>query len=795
VCAARRLGDDRAMQDRVAILTPFADRLEGLRLAAGGPSYADLGRLSPVLRRSTISDVLRGRSNPSLDFVVAFVGACRTHAAHTASVPDLVVDVDEWRTAWLELQRQLGALRRSKAPVPERDGRERTLDGSIPVPRQLPPPPRPFIGRESYLAALDELPRTSIDGRSGPTGLVVDGAAGVGKTALVLHWAHGIREHFPDGDLYLDLRGYAQKATPVPVEDALWILLQSLHVPLPESRNRDQLSALWRSVLAERQLLVILDNAHSADHVRPLLPGADGSAVVVTTRRRLSGLLVRDGVESLTLTAMLPAESRLLMQSVIGDAAAHVETINHLAALCDHNPLAIRILAERVAAHPRPLVEIADELTSTHPLSALTTADEDPTAAVRNVLSWSYASLPDSAARMFRLLSSHPGPHVSADAAGALAAATTDDAHRDLRQLADVHLLSQAGRSRFQMHDLVRHLSRELCDAHDTPRDRAEATRREILWYLHSAAAADRLLMPNRRRILQDPEPDWLTPAALSDHDEALAWCDAERENLPGVVRAAYEQRHFQQAWQIPCLLLSYFNLRKPWREWIECFDVAFAAARKSQDRHAEAMCANALGIARRELRHNDAALEQFTTAATLFRALGAPEGESYALNNIGTVHQYQPRLAVPVLRRALDVARSANFTAGEVTALHNLGEAYLRMGQLTAAQTCARRCLAICEATGDGDGVGLALTSLGEIYARQRRWNDAQRCLRRAISVNSGLGNVQGSAVATFRLARVLAASGDALAARDCLRDARRVLEQLGDPLAADVHAFQRGL
>lgn len=789
------------MQGRAEVLRRFADRLEQVRLAAGNPPYADLARRSRWLKTSTISDVLRAQSNPSLDFVVAFVQACRSFAeSRSARTDPAMFDVDGWRNGWLELQRRLGVLRRQTGSVARDSGRGSSGRTPLPVPRQLPAAPHPFIGREPYLEALRGARAqmsTSVAGRT--AAMAVDGAAGIGKTALVICWAHQVREYYPDGDLYLDLRGYGPAGSPLPPADALRLLLQALKTPvalLPE--DADQLSALWRSLLAERRLLVVLDNARSAAQVRPLLPGTGGSTVVVTSRYRLGGLLVRDGVTAFSLAAMTSTESDSLLRATIGDLVlAEPAAAAQLAIRCGHHPLALRILAERLAGHPRPLAEVLRELSTGRPLDALATADRDQPAAVRSVLDWSYRALPEPAARLFRLLSAHPGPQLCVAAAAALAGVPPALAVRDLTALANIHLLQEVGPARYQMHDLVRDRSAELLAETESAGERTAAMRRELLWYLHSAVAADRVLMPGRRNVVRQPPPDFLAPAQFASYGSALQWCDAELDNLIGLVRQAIEQRWYEIAWQLPTTMLSYFNLRKSWTTWITCFELAATAARELADRFAEAMCANALGIAHREIGHAGTALEYFGAAVTIFHDLGVAGGESTALSNIGTTYQeYDHERALVVFRRALAVARSGGAPVlAELTALHNLGESYLALGGFGDALGCAARCLEISERAGDRAGVGFALTSFGEIYARQHRWQDAICQLRAAVPVRAEVGDLQGVAVAMFRLGRALAGSGDHVLARDRLRQAREIFERLGDPLAAEVRAFQRRL
>jgi DNA-binding SARP family transcriptional activator len=336
------------------------------------------------------------------------------------------------------------------------------------VPRQLPPGTGDFTGRASQLGQLRAL--LAWPGTTAPAIAVVTGSAGAGKTALAVRFAHEAAGRFPDGQLFVDLYGHAD-AEPLPVMAALRRLLRALgsrEVP----GDTEEAAALFRSLVAGKRMLVLLDNAGSAGQVRPLLPGAAGCLAVITSRSRLPGLLARSGGTTVSVGPLAAGEAVSLLRTLLGEARVDAEpaAAGAIAARCAFLPLAVRIAAERAAHRPRmPLARLASELAAEHDRLDALTAGEDPGTAVRSVLSWSYRGLPPAAARLFRLLGLHPGPDISVAAAAALADTSTTDAARLLETLADVHLLEETAPGRYHLHDLLRAYAAERATTTETP--------------------------------------------------------------------------------------------------------------------------------------------------------------------------------------------------------------------------------------------------------------------------------------------------------------------------------------
>lgn len=408
-------------------------------------------------------------------------------------------------------------------------------------PAQLPADLGTFTGREAELAHLKGL--LPDDGEPPTTLLIsaIGGMAGIGKTTLAVHWAHRIAHRFPDGQLYINLRGLHPTGSAMPPAEAVRIFLDALGVPaqsVPASPEAQ--AALYRSLLAGRRMLILLDNARDAEQIRPLLPGSSGCLVIVTSRSQLAGLVANDGAHPLTLNALTPAEAHGFLARRIGAArlAAEPGAAEELITRCARLPLALAIVAARAATYPEfKLDAIAQELRDNQgSLDAFT--GYDPTTDIRAVFSCSYEALSAPAARLFSLLALHSGPDLSAPAAAALAGLSPRKTQRLLGELTGAHLLSARAPGRYILHDLLRVYAVERVVAEEAPQERDRALERLWSWYLHTADAAYAHLTPGRRRVPLEPLAPGCHPSAFTAHDQALEWCETERSNL---VAAAHQ--------------------------------------------------------------------------------------------------------------------------------------------------------------------------------------------------------------------------------------------------------------
>jgi NB-ARC domain len=474
---------------------------------------------------------------------------------------------------------------------------------SLPAPRQLPTDVTFFTGRDAELGTLDAL----LD-RGEPAAVVISaiaGTGGMGKTSLAVHWAHRVRERFPDGELYVNLRGY-DPGPPVTPGQALDGFLRALDVPAKKiPRDVDAQAGLYRSLLAGRRMLVVLDNAATPGQVRPLLPGSATCVVVVTSRNQLSGLVARDGAHRLTLNVLPPEDAVTLLRCAIGpdrvdaEPAAAAKVARH----CDYLPLALRIAAKRAATrtHLR-LADLAEELAVEHDRLDVLTTDDDEVTGVRAVFSWSYRTLAPEAARVFRLLGLHPGPDLGVASAAALVGSTTTAVRRQVAALTSAHLLTETRRDRYQFHDLLRAYATERAALDESPGECANATHRVLAWYLHTAHAALYALYPQHPEIPLDPLTVTCQPLTFTHRDQALQWFDTEHANLMAAIRLAADVGQYTIAWQLPNAMDAFLGWRYHWADRLTVHQLGLAAATHIHDQRGETWALGHLSEAHLEI-------------------------------------------------------------------------------------------------------------------------------------------------------------------------------------------------
>ncbi|MEV6233708.1 ATP-binding protein, partial [Saccharopolyspora shandongensis] len=492
-------------------------------------------------------------------------------------------------------------------PRPPGDVSVISSDVKRPVPAALPPAPASFVGRQRELAALDEM----LAEREHSSSLlaVLTGTAGVGKSALALTWAHRVEHEFPDGQLYASLRGFDSGREPLTPGEVLTSMLKMLGVAANAiPMELDDRAALYRSLLAKRRVLVLLDNARDSEQVRPLLPGSAESLVLVTSRRRLDGLVVRGGAQMLPLET-LPTESAIELLNragVPGESTAAAELVE----LCGGLPLALRIAAARLAANPaRSVSDLVHELTDEHNRLHALDIDDDPDTSVRRAFDNSYRSLHPVHAKTFRLLGLVPGHTFTADAVAALCGTDPPNAQRRLRALALAHLVTETEPDRFGMHDLLRVYARDLL-AEPTSAD-TEALRRLLNHYLVTADHARRFLRPARDDLDFSSGPEVPRPE-ITDRSQALEWFEAEWPNLVAAVRAANAEGMHDLAWQLARLQFNYLMVGCPWEDWIRIYTDGLDSARAIDDSTGKVLMSAGLGVAHSRSGRLDAALAHY---------------------------------------------------------------------------------------------------------------------------------------------------------------------------------------
>ncbi|WP_433378928.1 BTAD domain-containing putative transcriptional regulator [Actinoplanes sp. CA-142083] len=634
------------------------------------------------------------------------------------------------------------------------------------TPAHLPVAPPVFVGREAHLSELD-----------GDAAIIsIGGTAGVGKTALAVHWAHRVAAKFPDGQLYVNLRGFDPAGSPVSPAEAIRGFLDALGVaPARVPDELPQQVNLYRSLMTERRMLLLLDNARDADQVRPLLPGSPRCRTVVTSRNQLAGLVAIEGARPLALAVMPAAEARDLLVRRLGadriarEQAAAEQIIDRTARL----PLALVIVAARAAMQPDlPLDALVDRLAELAPL-----AESDPATDLRAVFSWSYERLGPAAARLFRLLGTHPGPDFTAAAAAALAGGPVEE---ELAELLSANLLS--GDGRYAFHDLLRAYAAGLAAADD---NRA-AAHRLLDHYLRQAHAAALLLDPHRDPLELPPPPADPPGAGLPGTEaDAADWFAAERSVLLGAIRHAADQGFDTHAWQLAWALTNVLDRLGRWSDLIETHEVALAAARRLGDPGGQAHAHRGLARAYTRLGRYDEASEHFDETLRLFADAGDRAGLARTHLNLGQVHERQGRHAEALEQAlgALDAYRELGHRAGQARALNNIGWSLTGLGRYAEALARCEEALALHQEIGNRVGEANTWDSVGHAHHHLGRHAEAVACYGRAVAMFREVGDRFNETEALTHLGEARLASGDPLGARAAWSDALTILDELSRP------------
>lgn len=613
----------------------------------------------------------------------------------------------------------------------------RSGDG-MPRPQQLPSDVSGFVNREIELQRLETEIVSSADGSPGISLIIIAGTAGVGKTALALRWAHTMRRTFADGNLYINLRGY-DPGLPVTPQHALERFLSALGVPRESIPSElDDRAGLYRSLLAGRRMLVVLDNAVSAGQVRPLIPGTRESLVIVTSRSRLSSLMVRDGALRITLGLLSEQDSVRLLRDAMKKYRPHDEDARlvDLARLCARLPLALRIAAERAVSRPwMELSELVDELRSESTLwSALSTDDEDD--AVRSVFAWSYKALPHDAAELFRKLSLHPGAEFSSGVVAALMGEGRARVRHLLDVLVGAHLVEQPGSDRFQLHDLLRSYAADQLSTEDSRETSTALANRVLLWYAHTAQAATGWINPMEETAVL-PALDTGVDG-FSSYEEAVDWYELEKLNLRATVKRAAELDMHELTAKLAVVLRNIYMRFNAFEDWIETSRLGLQAALDLPDRQAEAGLLEGLGMAFTQ-RHDFRRGEEFHRAALAIRQeTGTPIDVGLSLNDIGIV-RFRGRLlseALEMFERGRTIFRDEGHDHWEAVAATNLAETRAELGHLGEAEVLVHRALQIFRSAGERGGEGNALRVLSTISRRTGRVDDALHSIESALSI-----------------------------------------------------------
>jgi tetratricopeptide (TPR) repeat protein len=653
------------------------------------------------------------------------------------------------------------------------------------VPAQLPSDVAAFTGREEELAQLDAL---LAGGDDPPTAVVISaiaGTAGVGKTALAVRWAHRVRGRFPDGQLYVNLRAYDPEQ-PADPADVLTSFLSAVGVTGQDiPHDLDDRAARYRSEVADRRILIVLDNAGSAEQVRPLLPGSSSSTVVVTSRNSLAGLVAVHGAHRLELDLLPAAEAVTLLRRLVGARVdAQPEAAAMLVERCARLPLALRVAAELAVSRPSvPLADLVAELGDQRRRLDLLDSG-DPYAAVRTVFSWSIQHLSPDAAAMFRLLSLHPGLDVDPYAVAAVAGISLDDARRTVEVLVRAHLLQPTGPGRYGMHDLLHAYAAELARTHDTQHIRHAAQGRLLDHYRHAASVAMDIVYPFERERRPRVPPAGTPTPDLSDPAVALAWLDTELPNLLAAARSATEHSRPVHLLHLSTILHRHLRTRARYHDASALHQQALTAACAAGDQAGQLNALVGLGdIHQRQGRHAQAT-DHYQQALQIADATGHHPSKVAALVGLGDIHLAQGRRAQATdhYQQALQIARVTGDRPGELHALNGLGSIHRLQGRYAQATDHYRQALQIARVTGDRPAELNALVGLGHVYQAQGQYARAADHYRRALQGARATGHRPAELIALNGLGHSHRRRGRYARAADHYRQAQQVARATGN-------------
>jgi DNA-binding SARP family transcriptional activator/tetratricopeptide (TPR) repeat protein len=674
--------------------------------------------------------------------------------------------------------------------------------GAVPVPAQLPLDAPGFSGRHEELGMLQAMlpsARSASSTESVPI-IVISGTAGVGKTALAVRFGRQVAKRFPDGQLYVNLRGMDPATTPMEPGDALRFFLDSFGVPAhriavgPESQ-----AALYRSLLDGKRMLIVLDNASNAAQVRPLLPGSPGCLVVVTSRNQMAGLVAAEGAVPLTLDVLSQEEAHEMLARRLGHdrVSAEPEAADEIIEECARLPLALSITVGRAAGRPRrSLAELAAELRDARGRLDALAADEAATD-VRAVLSWSYDQLSVLAGQMFRLLGLHPGPDISLSAAASLAGVPRAGAGTALRELTRTHMVAEYTPARFAFHDLLRAYAADQSERHDTEEERQAATRRVLDHYLHTAMAATTRFSPHRSPLrLPEPLPGVL-PADFSAKEQAASWFDAEAPVLIALVGYADANGFEDYAWQIPWTLGPFFSRRGRWQEYAAIQQTALGAARRLGQPLGLAHAHHLLGHAQAHLADYDAAEANMRRALDIFHDLADRGNEAVVMNGLGLMYERQGRYeeALAVTLDALRMLKAVGHWWTQATLENSSGWLYAHLGQYNQALSHCMRALSLHRESGHRGGAGDTLDSLGYIYRQIGDYASSRDYYQQAIALYHEIGDSFSEGQSLTGLGDTHAEEGNPALARAVWVRAAALLDTLPHPLGDQVRGKLRDL
>ena len=663
------------------------------------------------------------------------------------------------------------------------------------VPRQLPADITDFVARRDDLDRLDRL--LSHGQRQGLPVAAIVGMAGIGKSTLAVHWAHRVADRFCDGQLYINLNGF-DPSGPMPAEDAVRAFLEALHVSpknLPTGLSAQ--AALLRSTLADRDVLMVLDNARNADHVRPLLPGSARNIVVVTSRNDLTGLVL-GGATHIALDTLDAHEGReLLVRRLSPERVAHEpHALDQVAELCAGLPLALAIVAARAVTRPQlTLSRLAAELREAR--GSLTAfAGSDTTADARSVFSWSYNALPPDAAALLRMLALHPGPTLDRQAVVSLTGWPPVRARHALSELVQAHLILEDHPGRFGFHDLLRAYAVELLYDVEDEATRHDATRRLLDHYLHSAHRADRTLDPHRETICLGDAAAGTAPEVFDGPTAAMSWFQREHQTLLSVLELPALRASSAHAWQLAWVIANFLDRQGHWHDLDHTQQLALRSALASDDLPGQARCCRMLARSAARLGRHGKGLEHLALALDLHAELDDVVGQAYTHLNINIMLEGRGRWheALHHARRSLQLFETVADIVGQARALNAIGWSLAHQGRYAEGLDDCTRALALHRRIGSHAAEADTWDSVGFIHLCTGALDAAAAAYSHALDLTRRVGDRYEEAMVLLRLADVRSRQDDAPAARELRTQALAIAQHLDHPCAADVWAVLHG-